>query len=101
MEDTKKIFDKNNPAIPKSGEEEIKATGASVTPAVILEGTVANCLSLNLRAEPKSDARILSELKALDKVTVNMDKSTDEFFSVRSHSGMKGYCMRQFIAVKM
>ncbi len=100
MEETKKIFEKNDPIAPKSREEAAKPAGADVMPSSIIEGTVTNCLSLNLRAEPKPDARILAELTALDKVTVNMDKSTDEFYSVRSSSGVKGYCMRKFIAVK-
>ncbi len=101
MEDTKKIFERNNPIAPKPGEEAVKVMEVGVTPpSAIFEGTVTNCLSLNLRAEPKADARVLAELKALDKVTVNLDKSTDEFYSVRSSSGVKGYCMRQFIAVK-
>lgn len=100
MEDIKKKFDRDNPVITKSSDEAVKAAEVNVSPPAIFEGTVTNCLSLNLRAEPKADARVLAELKALDKITVNLDKSTDEFYSVRSSSGVKGYCMRQFIAVK-
>ncbi len=100
MEGTKKIFEKNDPVAPKSREEAAKLDGMNVMVSSVIEGTVTNCLSLNLRAEPKTEARILAELTALDKVTVNMDKSTDEFYSVRSSSGVNGYCMRKFIAVK-
>lgn len=94
MEDNKKNFDRHVPGTSNPCDEAVVPTTA------MFEGTVTDCFSLNLRAEPKADARVLAELKALDKVTVYLDKSTDEFYSVRSSSGVKGYCMRQFIAVK-
>ncbi len=100
MENNKKNFDRNDPVAFKNAGGEVKTTKEDVSTPVISEGIVTNCLKLNLRAEPTADSKVLLELKALDKVTVNMDKSTDEFYNVRSSSGAKGYCMRQFITIK-
>lgn len=63
-------------------------------------GVVTDCLRLNIREAPKADAEIATVIDALSEVMVDMDGSTDEFYKVCTASGIEGFCMRKFIAVR-
>lgn len=71
------------------------------TPAVPVrtDGRVANCVKLNVRKEPKKDAEVAGILNNGVFVVVEVEKSTDEFYKVRT-PGVEGYCMKEFIEVK-
>lgn len=63
-------------------------------------GVVSNCKKLNVRAEPDVDADVVCIIDEGTEVSIDMIESTDEFYAVYLVSGVEGYCMRKFIAVK-
>lgn len=93
---------------------EPKTTAVSEEPAVqaepekapvkeeptILSGVVTNCLRLNIRKEPESDAEILTILELLSNVVVDMTASTETFYKVRTEAGIEGFCMKKYIALR-
>lgn len=65
-------------------------------------GIVDNCVKLNLRSEPKLDARnenVITELLAGSVVVIDEEKSTDSFYKVTTETGREGYCMKSFIGI--
>lgn len=62
-------------------------------------GVVANCDRLNMRKEPSADSEILTVLDRDAKVVVEII-SDDTFYKVCAASGLEGYCMKNYIAVR-
>ncbi len=63
-------------------------------------GIVTDCLKLNLRERPDSDAAVLAVIPALTEVAVDMEASTDSFYKVCTAAGIEGFCMRKYIAIR-
>lgn len=61
-------------------------------------GVVCNCENLNVREEPSKESKSLCIIKAGDEVEVNGEDA--DFYNVITESGVKGYCMKQFISLK-
>lgn len=55
---------------------------------------------LNVRADADSAAEVLGVIKKDSEVMIDLDESTDEFYSVCTESGLYGFCMKEFIEVK-
>lgn len=56
---------------------------------------------LYVRTAPSKDAKPYeSTLKQNAEVMIDESKSTDDFYSVTTESGIEGFCMKQFIAVE-
>jgi len=66
----------------------------------LLLGWFADCLKLNVRKKPSADAEVLVTIDALSKVMVDMAESTNDFFKVVTETGIEGFCMRKYIALK-
>lgn len=64
-----------------------------------LNGVVANCLRLNIRKAPDQSADILATVKCLDELRIDINASTDEWYSVCTATGIEGYCMTKFVVV--
>lgn len=62
-------------------------------------GNIVNCKFLNVREAPDKDAEILTRAKQGDKIMIDFNGSTDDFYSVCTETGVEGYCMKQFIEV--
>ena len=60
-------------------------------------GVVANCTKLNVRAKADASATVVCVLNVGTEVVINMKKSNNEWFKVRTESGAEGFCMRKFI----
>lgn len=60
-------------------------------------GTVANCQKLNVRKRPIAGADVLGVIDEGDKLEIDMEKSTDEFYKIVTENKLSGYCMRKFI----
>lgn len=73
--------------------EEVGTVGLPET----VEGVVANCAKLNVRANPRVDADVVCVLDAASEIEINVTKSTDDWFSVCTATGIEGYCMRKFV----
>ena len=64
-------------------------------------GMVANCAKLNVRSKPSINGDVVTVLNANDKVIIDVDKSTDEWFKIRTADGVNGYCMRKFVSANI
>lgn len=62
-------------------------------------GTVTECMKLNVRKSPKSDAVIVKVINFASKVEIIPRKTQDDFYKVRLADGTTGYCMKKFINV--
>lgn len=62
-------------------------------------GVVINCELLNVRENPDKISEILTRIMHGDKIVVDIDASTNDFYSVCTETGVDGYCMKQFIEV--
>lgn len=63
-------------------------------------GVVVDCNSLNVRAMPDRKADVVSILMNGDEVQVNVTDSYDEWYHVFTATGLDGFCMKKYIAVK-
>lgn len=63
-------------------------------------GVVTNCLRLNIREEPTKDSAVAAIATCLDELKINPDNSTDEWYAVCTASGVEGFCMKKFVAVR-
>ena len=63
-------------------------------------GTVVNCPRLRVREHPSINAVVAAEIDEGSEVVINEDKSTEEFYSVVTATGLEGYCMKDYIQVK-
>lgn len=61
------------------------------------KGVVANCTKLNVRSKPSKSADVVTVLDANDKITIDVDESTEDWFKICTAGGVKGYCMRKFV----
>ena len=78
----------------------IEETASAEVTKSFTTGVVADCLKLNLRKKPSADAEVLVTIDALSKVMVDMAESTNDFFKVVTETGIEGFCMRKYIALK-
>lgn len=70
----------------------------------IVTGTVANCAKLNIRVAPVAGAEVVTIVESGTKVSINVAKSTDEWFSVsvdNGTDGFNGYCMKKFVETSL
>lgn len=63
-------------------------------------GIVTDCNSLNVRAMPDRKAPVSTILMAGAEVQVNVTDSYDEWYHVFTATGLDGFCMKNYIAIK-
>ena len=63
----------------------------------IAKGTVVNCTKLNVRVKPSTSAAPITILPVNTKLNIDIEESTDEWYKIYTATGVKGYCMKQFI----
>lgn len=63
-------------------------------------GVVVDCVKLNVRKRPSSDAAILAEIPVGTKVQIFDKESTKDFHHVCTATGIDGFCMKKFIKIK-
>lgn len=81
--------------------EPVQETVDTVTLPKTVTGVVANCARLNIRVAPNSAAPVVCVLDVDSKFEINMSKSTDEWFSICTATGVEGYCMRKFVNARL
>lgn len=70
---------------------------------VPLRGVVTDCLKLNVRSSPENDptnGNVLGTIECLTGVLIDEAASTEEFYKVKTESGLEGFCMKKYIAVE-
>ena len=63
-------------------------------------GIVTNCSRLNVRKKPNKEAKILAVIDEGTELTVNLSRSTRNWYSVSLESGLYGYCMTEYIDIE-
>lgn len=76
-------------------------TADTVALPKMITGFVSDCAKLNVRVEPSADADVICVLNNATEVEINLDNSTNEWFSVCTAAGIEGYCMRKFVNAKL
>lgn len=79
--------------------EDATLMGPIVVEPVTVEGTVIGCVKLNIRENPDIEADILCEVKVGSKLIIDPDKSTRDWFSVYTETGIEGFCMKRFVQI--
>lgn len=83
---------------------ETPETATVTTPVLTQEtvvGTVVDCAKLNVRVEPSVDGGVLCVLPVKTEITINVAKSTDEWFNICTANGVEGYCMKKFVDARL
>jgi hypothetical protein len=62
-------------------------------------GIVTDCIRLNVRVAPYSNAEVATTIDASTDVFIDESESTEDFYKVCTASGIEGFCMRKFITV--
>lgn len=63
-------------------------------------GIVTDCMRLNIRSEPRADAPIVCTISCLTEVMIDEDESTQDYYKIYLASGLDGFCVKKFIAVR-
>ena len=66
-----------------------------------VNGTVVDCLKLNVRSSPSSSSEIVHVLNAGVKVMVDTTKMTDNWYYIYTTDGVKGYCLKTNIRIHL
>lgn len=79
-----------------SVEELVEEVEPKVDPVYMIN----NCKKLNIRKKPNKNSDVLGVVTAVNTLTIEEIKSKPEWVKVITDSGIEGYCMKQYVAVK-
>jgi uncharacterized protein YgiM (DUF1202 family) len=65
----------------------------------LVSGIVTNCKFLNVRKSASTEAIALAIIDKGDKVTIDMNASNNDWYKIRTTSGIDGFSMKKFIEV--
>ena len=63
-------------------------------------GVVVGCGKLNVRKAPDIKSDVVCEVVLKSELVINIDNSTDDWFSVCTTAGFEGFCMKKFVEIK-
>lgn len=94
-----------NEPIEEVAVEEVVEPVVEAEPEVAAEptpvyGFVDKCEKLNVRKSPTKHADAVCVIPAKTEVMIDTDKSTNDWYSVRTAAGVEGFCMKNFITIK-
>lgn len=98
--ETKEDFEGESMNAPEESEDETEEDehSGAISPAVVV-----GCGKLNVRENPSKDAKVVCVMNLGQELTVDLDKSTEEFYKVYTcvkEVLYEGYCVKQFISIK-
>lgn len=64
-------------------------------------GAVTGCSSLLVREKPNKDADIVTALPAGTELMIDRENSTPGYYKVCNAAGIEGFCMRQYVELKV
>lgn len=96
------------PAVEETVEEVVKVETTEDVVEAVEEPTVNvpvyayvdKCEKLNVRKNPSKTADIACVIPAKSTVTIDMSKSTNDWYSVCTAAGIEGFCMKNFLTIK-
>lgn len=80
--------------------DEVESVDESVEERLPVIGIVTGCGKLNVRKEPAIASGVVCEVAVNSELLIDLDKSTDEWFSVCTAAGSEGFCMKKFVEVQ-
>lgn len=80
--------------------EEIEEEALEDSAVETVIGIVTDCAKLNIRKLPKPDADKVAVVDANTKLMVDLDGSTLKYYKVYTESGVEGYCLKDYVAVR-
>lgn len=60
-------------------------------------GYVSGCAKLNVREQPTLDSEVVFILNDNQRVFIELENSTEDFYNMHSRSGVKGFVLKKFI----
>lgn len=63
-------------------------------------GVVTGCEKLRVRKGPNATADVICEIAKSTAVIIDEEASSNDFYKVCTESGVEGFCMKKFIAVR-
>lgn len=63
-------------------------------------GKVVNCVRLNIREHPSTNAKSICTVTANTELLVNTNQPNGEWTKVRTKTGTEGFCMTQYIKIE-
>ena len=89
------------PMVPEQAViDEVESVDESVEERLPVIGIVTGCGKLNVRKEPAITSGVVCEAAVNSELLIDLDKSTDEWFSVCTAAGSEGFCMKKFVEVQ-
>lgn len=85
------------PVIATEPSETATETVETMTLPETVKGIVTGCSRLNVRAYPSRDAEVVCVLDVMSELEINTSKSTYDWLSVCTATGIEGYCMKKFV----
>lgn len=64
-----------------------------------VNGTVVDCIKLNVRSQPSANAEVVAVLAVNTNVMVDTSKTTGEWYYIYTTDGVRGYCLKTNIRV--
>ena len=80
-------------------EEAIEQPVVETKPETVT-GVVSNCSKLNVREQMNATSTILCVLPVSSEVKVIAGEVHDDWYHVFTASGVEGFCMKKYIAIK-
>ena len=65
-----------------------------------VHGFVVDCEQLYVRSEPSIDSEPLGIIKKSTNLLIYENESTDDFYKICTETGLEGFCMNKFIAIR-
>lgn len=69
------------------------------TSKVIL-GVVSDCNKLNIRSGADKNSNVEAVVPVDTKLQIDLEKSTNDWYSVCTEAGIEGYCMKMFVSIE-
>lgn len=98
-----KIIEQIEEAVVFAPEEKVEEITSIDTEAIVVEansvvkGKVTDCVRLNVRRGAVKDSDIREVIEEGAIVEINENRSTDDWYRVRTESGTEGFCMKEYI----
>lgn len=87
------MLDDSDEIVENEPVEKIEETVCEIT------GVVTDCHKLNIRERPDKNSEVVTIVNCLEKLTIYPDASTDDWYAVRTASGIDGFCMKKYISI--
>lgn len=91
--------------MPEENTATVETPVASPTPEAPAKkdvlGVVAGCSSLLIREKPDKSASIVAAVTVGSELMVDHENSANGFYKVCNAAGIEGYCMKQYVNLKV